>query len=1215
MAGDYSRLTFDPRKRFAAVTMQQGRVQLDADWNEEAAIMHARMVAQARETFGRAAASRFGTINAFRIGMIAGPPRDLSIEPGRYWLEGHLALALPSDGSPITYLNQPFLPGAPPLPPRGPAIVWLETWQREVTWVEDPSLLDVALGGVDTAARLQSVWQVRVEGRRDASCALDLNALFPPSPARLTTAAVAPPAPEDPCLIAPKIGYRGLENRFYRVEVHRGGNAATARFKWSRDNASVRSPVLTMRDELRGGVNVTVLSVARIGRDPGLRINAGDWVEITDEHRFLNGESGEMAQVAEPPLEQPGEDGVQVVLDRLIPSAGARPFGANPAALAARRTRIIRWDQLAPRNGLDAGGLMAVGTAAVALEEGIEVTFSLADGGTQFRAGDYWTFAARTADASVEALNAAEPLGPRRHHAMLASFANIAGDATPSDCRTIWPPQDQGGGDGCCTMVVRPGEDVQAALDQLGPNGGCVCLKPGVHELRDALRIRGGRISLHAEAPGAAILRRDVDAPILVIGGAAATQVPVTDVHVAGLVLQLGSLRGEGGEALLVVDPSARRVRIEDCRFTVQDFADRIAAVALGGTEADLTRCVVERLPIGVLIQGQAADIVITDCAFDASDGRDAQEDAGLVAVWATACGGALRVERNAIRGYQEGIVLARDVSSGRALDTDLASVLGNVVLRTAPPAQQTPTPVPTPAPILSPVVDIAGIRPGRVTLRRSLDTASLRATATRSIASEAEIRAIDEGIARAAASPASIAMGRAVAGLMRDTATLAPVAENPFGLVARATVAGPANLAPFAIVANAENATVAGNLLAWGAPGYAGILAARGTRSVTGNDLLATSRAPQGDAGTGVGLPVPEGLGLGIVVGLSTSVVPGADGCSVDGNVLLGSFVGILVGQTEIVAVRGNLLARSTIGIATMLADAPLIEANQMHSTERGVLLIESPRATVAGNSVIASRQEGIQVFGPGTAAGPGPIRISRNALRHCGVADAQASAIVASLLDPAPAEGDATAGGQEVIVEHNLVAETGVPLGGKGIRAARCVAVTLTAPRISVNGNAIEWEMAARNQDGQKLLTEEGAKANRALLVLPAPPRGNEQGNERFGGTLTVTDNRIRGFTLDSLVEVRDGADGSGGFSAIVFGTNLVEHWGPVDLPDNLASATVVLRGEPGATVAVAGNVVRGPGRRASFRVDGPKEIAFAGNATTGPLFGTTPQPNVIV
>ena len=38
MKGDFSRDTFDPSKHYQQVLMQQGRAQLDADWNEEAAV-------------------------------------------------------------------------------------------------------------------------------------------------------------------------------------------------------------------------------------------------------------------------------------------------------------------------------------------------------------------------------------------------------------------------------------------------------------------------------------------------------------------------------------------------------------------------------------------------------------------------------------------------------------------------------------------------------------------------------------------------------------------------------------------------------------------------------------------------------------------------------------------------------------------------------------------------------------------------------------------------------------------------------------------------------------------------------------------------------------------------------------------------------------------------------------------------------------------------
>ena len=37
--GDFTRDTFNPDHQFSRVLMQQGRVQLDADWNEQVSIM------------------------------------------------------------------------------------------------------------------------------------------------------------------------------------------------------------------------------------------------------------------------------------------------------------------------------------------------------------------------------------------------------------------------------------------------------------------------------------------------------------------------------------------------------------------------------------------------------------------------------------------------------------------------------------------------------------------------------------------------------------------------------------------------------------------------------------------------------------------------------------------------------------------------------------------------------------------------------------------------------------------------------------------------------------------------------------------------------------------------------------------------------------------------------------------------------------------------
>ena len=74
---------------------------------------------------------------------------------------------------PIAYDKQPYFPNAnvvAPLPTTGTHIAYLDVWQREVTALENPDLIEKAIA-VDTATRLQTVWQVRLlEVPRETTC-------------------------------------------------------------------------------------------------------------------------------------------------------------------------------------------------------------------------------------------------------------------------------------------------------------------------------------------------------------------------------------------------------------------------------------------------------------------------------------------------------------------------------------------------------------------------------------------------------------------------------------------------------------------------------------------------------------------------------------------------------------------------------------------------------------------------------------------------------------------------------------------------------------------------------------------------------------------------------------------------------------------------------------------------------------------------------------
>lgn len=87
MPGDFSRTIFDASKHYSGVLMQQGRVQLDADWNDQLAIEQHRIGAALEDIVGRSGAPK--GYDSFRITQT---PRgdDLLIAPGRFYVDGLL---------------------------------------------------------------------------------------------------------------------------------------------------------------------------------------------------------------------------------------------------------------------------------------------------------------------------------------------------------------------------------------------------------------------------------------------------------------------------------------------------------------------------------------------------------------------------------------------------------------------------------------------------------------------------------------------------------------------------------------------------------------------------------------------------------------------------------------------------------------------------------------------------------------------------------------------------------------------------------------------------------------------------------------------------------------------------------------------------------------------------------------------------------------------
>lgn len=487
MKADLTRDTFHPLKHYSRVLTQQGRVQLDADMNEQAAILLQYLHTLAADLIGTAGGPKgnFGfAISSLTVTPVPNPP-DFRIGFGNYYVNGLLCQAdsiplaifptttanvfqvmnwssdfeqktipyfeifddtasttfspvvvqitspnpasnqitipnLPANFSSasnpklrrvITYLHQPdFVFSAtagavsPPPLPNGFSQIYLDVWERVMTYAEDDSIREVALGGPDTAARSKLVWQVKfapTTGNNQPPCWTP-----PPSAPRgwLQAMAKQRSPSTNPCIINPNASYTGPENRLYRVEINRGGVAGTtpgtsATFKWSRENGSVVYPIVS------GGGTATVV-IENLGRDDRFGLVERNLVEVQDDRSVLLNLPGNLL-----PVQTIDSTTMTVTLN-----------GVPDAVLGSDETLhplLRRWDQTSgdPAEGgltLDNDNAAFVQEGVwLTLEDGVQIRFQPADivspppstpspPVNQYLTGDYWLIPARTATGDVE---------------------------------------------------------------------------------------------------------------------------------------------------------------------------------------------------------------------------------------------------------------------------------------------------------------------------------------------------------------------------------------------------------------------------------------------------------------------------------------------------------------------------------------------------------------------------------------------------------------------------------------------------------------------------------------------------------------------------------------------------------------------------------------------------------------------------------------------
>jgi hypothetical protein len=469
MKGDFSRLTFDVTKNFRRVLMQQGRVQLDADWNEQTAILLHYLQSLAKDLIGEHGGPAditdgvSGNVLKRNLGfeiivkdsrvdkfseldtdqkkalntLISGGKPPIAIGKGRYYIDGILCEV----NDDTAFSKQPDYPWPKDKSlVEGNFLVYADVWERHITYIEDDSIREVALGGPDTATRAKLVWQVKVTNKyrekvngeyKDDDIPENqgdwrawvlsnwsgwLNHWQPQNRGWLKAQAKQDPKKDlDPCITSPEVRYRGTENQLYRLEIHKDGiawdgkketkvNAAT--FKWSCDNGRVATRIKL------DGTELTV--------DNPRGFSAGQWLELTNDGQELRGEVGTLVKITK-------IDCDILSLDPATPPNLMAPLPTNEAW--PTKARLWESEILIIENDKD----------WITLTDGVQVQFQPSKPENQYRTGDYWIIPARIATGDVEwpgdegKPEALPPHGIEHHYAPLAIINLVPGNVMKVD--------------------------------------------------------------------------------------------------------------------------------------------------------------------------------------------------------------------------------------------------------------------------------------------------------------------------------------------------------------------------------------------------------------------------------------------------------------------------------------------------------------------------------------------------------------------------------------------------------------------------------------------------------------------------------------------------------------------------------------------------------------------------------------------------------------
>lgn len=655
MGSDRARISYDPTRKWRGLVAQQGRVTVEADWNEAATIAAADDRHVTLDVVGPVGSPDGGYL--VTPGQAGSPPSssppssstDLTVGKGTLYLGGE-RLDLTADVDvdnqadwldPVTgTLWVAPEPSQSSPPGSGNELVYLLAIEQEVGAREDPALADVALGGPDTMQRLRVLqrfvrWPTTATSCTQAwsevqaaweTIGLSLDAAMQlKSSARLQVGFVTDATPPSPCQPVATGGYLGAENQLIRLQIASVDTNGVPTIVWGYDDATFLYELNQTAPDNSGNV---ILTLANAPVDSYHSPVAGQAVELLRDAASLTPDdpSASNTYIAA------ASGAIFTLSQGYNASAGTIAISGDlPAGYQNARQLYLRvWQD---------SMVAAAGESVTLADIGVTVTLTVGQG--TFHPGDYWCFALRPSVPGLiyPARYGEQPQPPEGARVLTCPVAMVtrpaAGAATASSCI---PPFDNlvdltGRGSGCCTLRVTPDALANTSLNTLvsryvGQGPIKVCFAPGVYTLTEPLVFDsrfndltlegcGGPVTLQAPAqPGSQFLLG-----LIVLEGTSGVTIsgidlmtPLVPFATSDSFTTLSRALGVGSRVLLeqfsanlrvalgISAQSTSNLVIDNCHFSLDFTGLKVAASIFAA---------------GIFASGTLSETTVTDCVFD----------------------------------------------------------------------------------------------------------------------------------------------------------------------------------------------------------------------------------------------------------------------------------------------------------------------------------------------------------------------------------------------------------------------------------------------------------------------------------------------------------------------------------------------------------------------------------------------------------------------